>query len=114
MRGSLLRENREVRESPGIEELGRENPAGKNLLVYWVALIPDTRRKYETRAQIPGGAGNFSLVTVNQNYQDQYQWAQGAQGAVALSLLLDLLFYHRDFQNYEGRGTGKILITRHL
>jgi hypothetical protein len=34
MRGCLLRENRESRESPGVEELEWENPADKNLLVY--------------------------------------------------------------------------------
>jgi len=59
MRGSFLGENREIRESPGIQELEWENPADKNLLVCQEALVPDTskERGHEARAQLPGGAG---------------------------------------------------------
>ena len=56
MRGSLLRENREIRETPGVEVLEWENPVDKNLLVYWVAPFPGTRRRYEARARTSGGA----------------------------------------------------------
>jgi hypothetical protein len=37
--------NREIRESPGIQELEWENPADKNLLVYREALEPSTSKE---------------------------------------------------------------------
>jgi hypothetical protein len=54
MRGSLLCENRETRESPGIEKLEWGNPDEANLLVWWAAPSPITSKENETRAQIPG------------------------------------------------------------
>jgi len=57
MRGSLLHENRETREFPGIQGLEWENPDEKNPLVCRAAPFPDTSREHETGAQIPGGVG---------------------------------------------------------
>ncbi|MCP4369316.1 MAG: hypothetical protein GY797_14550 [Deltaproteobacteria bacterium] len=57
MRGSLLHENRETREFPGVQELEWENPVEKNLLVCRAAPFLDTSKEHETRVQIPGGVG---------------------------------------------------------
>jgi hypothetical protein len=57
MRGSLLRENREARESPGIKKLEWENPAEKNLPVCRGVPTPGTSDEHEIGAQILGGVG---------------------------------------------------------